>query len=218
MISSIYKKQEDNIADGEAGFSLLEMLIALSIMSLTSLALFQSIGAMLNISDRAVDVSERKLDKMIVREAMEQLVDGLITDWEDRPEESFIGKPLSFSGVSANAVHTDSNNNATFKVSLQRGNQETQSLFYEAETGDWVIETGLSGGVYFEYLGRENTWHRKWPPDKKPTLETQDALRELSVLHLPLAIRLKAQSGRQQFIYVVGRHQSLPDRLDIIRG
>ena len=34
----------------DLGFSLLEMLIALSVISLTSLALFQSIGTMLNVS------------------------------------------------------------------------------------------------------------------------------------------------------------------------
>ena len=75
----------------EAGFSLLEVLIALAIMSLTSLALFQSMSRMLYISDRAIDVSEQSLENAVSNLTIRQLVDGLVPSWSIKPEDSFLG-------------------------------------------------------------------------------------------------------------------------------
>ena len=54
----------------DRGFSLLETLFALVIMSFASLALFQSTSAMLSLSDRAVSAAERTLDGALDRRAI----------------------------------------------------------------------------------------------------------------------------------------------------
>jgi len=206
-----YKKSSSHrpVVQGlDSGFSLLEMLIALAIMSLTSLALFQSIGTMLNVSDRAVRVSERTLEMAITRESMSQLVDGLVEDKDPLPERSLLGKPLSFSGVSANAIHSDGFENASFKVSLDSGEQSTKSLVYGTGAQSWVLETGLPPGSYFEYLGRDNTWYKQWPQAEQPALipNVDDILDELVILKLPRAIRLTMGAGQRKHIFVVGRY------------
>lgn len=201
----------------ESGFSLLEMLIALAIMSLTSLALFQSISTMLSVSDRAVSVTERTLEGAIAQRTVSRLIDGLVPQWSDLPEDSFSGGAHAFSAFSAGAIHLTTNENAEFTLSLLNDGEGEKSLVYKTKTENWILETGFPITAHFEYLGPENIWHEAWPIVKKPSLNEDEFLSNLRVIKLPQAIRLNSSPEHQGNYYRVGRHYFLPDRLDITR-
>ena len=202
----------------DLGFSLLEMLIALSIISLTSLALFQSIGTMLNVSDRAVQSSERALEGVILSQSVAQLVNGLVADWDVESQDSFKGQASTFSGVSASAIHSVVNENVAVSLSFEEGSNSDKVLVYETKTEKWILGTGFSPSSNFEYMGRDRVWHRQWPPVEKPTLNTQDILSQTDTLRLPQAIRVNEGADLRKYVFVVGRYQALPDRPDIPRG
>jgi len=201
----------------EAGFSLLEMLVALVIMSLTSLALFQSIGTMLYVSDRAVQVSEDAVEMTISHRTMSRLIDGLVPAWSSNSEDSFSGQRLSFSGMSANAVHSNSDENASFTLSLQIHEGIETTMVYEAQNVNWTLATTVAGAFYFEYLDKKNIWHEQWPPTEKQAPASEDIFSQLEVIKLPKAIRLNHLDGNHKAVYVVGRYQSLLDRVELGR-
>lgn len=201
----------------EAGFSLLEVLIATAIMSLTSLALFQSMSRMLYISDRAIDVSEQSLENAVSNLTIRQLVDGLVPSWSIKPEDSFLGRRQSFSGVSANAVHSMKRENVGFTLSLRRDESEGHNLVYEGQNLSWILEKDLEETAYFEYLDKKKVWHPQWPPAKPITPPSEIALLEVELIKLPQAIRLSQSPNGQKALYVVGRHQTLPQRLEFGR-
>ena len=184
----------DTVVSKDAGFSLLEMLIALAIMSLTSLALFQSMSRMLYVSDRAIEVSEQSLESAVSNRTITKLIDGLVPAWSLRPEDSFTGQRQRFSGVSANAIHSTATENADFTLSLSVVDDEKGRLIYEAQNLSWVLATKLEETAYFEYLDKKNIWHPQWPPVKPIQTPTDIALIELELVKLPQAIRLLAVS------------------------
>jgi len=211
--SNIYEKSDEGL---ELGFSLLEMLIALAIMSLTSLVLSQSIGTMLSVSERAVSASERTLEVVIERHTMSKLIDGLVPQWGELTEGSFSGRPQAFSALSANSISSSNVENAEFTLSLQRLDGRGKILVFETKVTNWIVESDLPDTAYFEYLGPENTWHKNWPIAIRLNLNEDNPFSNLQLLSLPQAIRLNSSSSDKNQLYVVERHYMLPDRMELL--
>lgn len=199
----------------QSGFSLLETLFALAIMSLASVALFQSTSSMLSLSDRAVKAGERTVSSGLDRLAVRELIDGLLPPWPYETDRIFIGEPAQFRGQSTAPL--SANNTGAEIVTLSLISQATGGLRLDYSSAKapegWTIMSALPDGTRFEYMGIDHQWYSKWPPQDKPGRGFFNEDELLPLPALPQAIRLRAE-GRVLLSARVSRAVRLPDRFD----
>ncbi len=191
-------------ASREAGFSLLETLFALAIMSIASVALFQSTASMLRLSDRAVKAGERTVNGALDRLAVTRLLGAIMPNWPDLEDISFTGESRRLSALSATPISTETSGPQPFTLSFIQAENGTHTLIYVAgalleETGEdkdkvaWPLIKGLSAGARFEYMGVDQNWYGEWPPDTKPTRGYFNDAELMPAKTIPEAVRLRDQ-------------------------
>ena len=214
----------------ERGFSLLETLIALVIMSIASLALFQSTATMLSVSDRAVKTSERVLDGALNRRVMTGLLSGLIPAWPEDETRSFRGTAERLEGLSAESLSWQSealgSSLTHFALTLSTEAQNTASLRYEdlsqrgrlqARDEGWMLDANLPANSRFRYLGLDGVWYANWPPPKPPVTPYFNDAQFITGALLPEAVKLETGQGTMLAIVAVRRHARAPRRIDLGR-
>ncbi len=221
-------------AHNESGFSLLETLFALAIMSLASVALFQSTSSMLRLSERAVAAGERTVSGGLDRLALTHLIDGLVPSWPEEEDTVFKGSPSALQGLSTGGLTLVQEQAVLFTLTLETMNGGNTALIYRAKDAQggiegesltkhagvdgWVLMGALPAAARLSYMGVDHEWRDVWPPDTKPTrgyfddaLYTQDPV-------LPIAIRLSADDEFVIWSGTVSRSHALPGRYDPIKG
>jgi len=199
-----------------AGFSLLETLIALVIMSITSLALFQSIGTMLRISDKAVRVGERALENAIERQSLQNLINGLVPHWEEYKSDAFVGAKNEFSGLSSDGLISEIRTLTPFKVRLLNVNEQGLSLVYEAADQQVIFIEKAPSPAEFQYMGIDQKWYSHWPLETAPTRGFFDITNLIPNPALPEAIRLWDNAGHTYWVMPISKYKHLPYRSDIL--
>lgn len=181
------------VTRGMAGFSLLEVLIALVITSLASLALFQSMSAWFAISAKTTGAAERALSGVVNNQQFRAVVGGLLPGWPARPDEAFIGRANFFSGLSTASLHKREQGLAVVSMELLKDrNANAITLSYAAANTGWVMETfpGATAGA-FSYLGADGNWYPVWPPAKNPEPGPFTDAELFETPLLPLAIKME---------------------------
>lgn len=188
------------------GFTILEMLVALAIFSLTSLALFQSLNTFLNISKRAVRGAESAITRSVDRQILYNLVDGIVQPWNET-EIAFKGQPQGFSGLSTQAFSEEPVSLTPFTISLTGAPYEQKTLSYLSGDRSWVLVSKLDKSASFEYLTSSRDWVATWPPirNKKQVGNNEE---------LPVAVRLKNYDNLTFMTLPINRHRRLPFKLD----
>lgn len=218
----------------DAGFSLLETLVALMIMAIASLALFQSTTAMLSLSDRAVRTGERTLDNALTRRALSGVLAGLIPPWRDEHDTAFTANARQMSGFTAQGLSAVDTGASRFTLYLDRSGPTQTRLVYRTETASargrrsaaqtteapWVIKDDIPPGAEFTYQDDKGVWHSVWPAPapKARAFDNLAAVLDTPPL-LPAAIALKdtaARGGERYVFYVpITHHTELPPRMDL---
>jgi len=186
----IHRKSRQEQA-GQSGFSLLETLLALAIMSMTSLALFQSTASLLRFSERTVNAAFAAEDEAVTQKSFAKLIEGIVPDWPDRKEHQFRGTANGFVGMTSSALHTLDIGLHDFSLSLQR-NAQSSTLIYNSQKTQWKLKEIASEDARFSYLGADNVWRSSWPPKGTPEAGNLGDARFFKPPALPLAIRLQA--------------------------
>lgn len=218
----------------EAGFSLLETLFALAIMSLASLALFQSTSSMLGLSDRAVTAAERTVSSGLDRLALSNLIDGLVPPWPEEEDAAFKGTSTALQGLSTGGLTLIQEQAVLFTLTLEtvngrgtaliyrakdaQGSDEGESLTNHAGVDGWILMDALPEDARFNYMGVDQEWRDIWPPETKPDRGYFDDERYTQDPVLPIAIRLSASGEFVIWASAVSRTHVLPDRYDPVRG
>lgn len=221
-------------ADHESGFSLLETIFALAIMSLASVALFQSTTSMLTLSERAVAAGERTVSDGLDRLALTNLVDGLVPPWLEEKDAVFKGSSTALQGLSTGALTLVQEQAVLFTLTLEaaagggtalvyrakdaQGGSEGLSLTKHAGVDGWILMNDLPADARFFYMGIDQEWRGVWPPDTKPVRGYFDDDRYTRDPVLPIAIRLSAGGEFVIWSGTVSRSHVLPARYDPIQG
>jgi prepilin-type N-terminal cleavage/methylation domain-containing protein len=208
------------------GFSLLEMLFALAIMSLASLALFQSTSAMLQLSGRAVAAGERTLNTGLDRQILNNLAEGLLPAWPEEAQGQFIGAGDNFRGQSTGAPQNGAARPVSFALTLEPQTGGGLALTYQRQDDEkegsgaepWVLLSGLPDGSRWEYMGIDHEFHSLWPPKIRPARGYFNDDLLLTMPPLPEAIKLVGAQGATLWTGAVGRAKTLPNRTDIRRA
>ncbi len=179
----------------EKGFSLVELVAALAIVSLLSLTLFQSTRAWLDLSTRSANAAERAIGEIVMQSVFAEVVGGMINAWPEETDKLFVGVSQGFSGLTRRPAEGAGQGLvlATFDV---RPYQDGQALFYETSQSSWplfTVPTGIEAG--FTYLGADGVWRSTWPPEINPDPDPLNDNTLYTTPQLPLAIRFSAQGG-----------------------
>lgn len=183
------------------GFSLVEMLAALAIMAVASLALFQSIGFWLRLSATAQDASGSAIADSVDLERFQTLVRGLTYAWPEQSDEIFVGDQLGFRGLTRSPLHFA--DPGLERITLQVEQKEGRSLLtYSAPNTYWTVADAGPGGSYlFSYLGVDGVWRAAWPPEAPPMANSVDDPALFKAPQLPLAIKL-TNDGQSAYAWI----------------
>lgn len=180
-----------------SGFTLLETLISLAILSVVSLALFQSTTALLRITDSAVGAGNRTLESAISTRTFRVSVSGLTPAWEEQEQDIFFGNATTFSGLSTDVPTFSAQSLQKLTYTLVQGEGDVVLLEVQAAQERWVLHELQVSQASFSYLGSDQKWYEVWPPKEVPSTGFFDDVNYKKMPQLPLAIRLHGAGGRQ---------------------
>lgn len=213
----LYHHYSDKYSLIEAGFSLLETLIALAIMSLASLALFQSSSSLIRTSDQATKVGEGFVDRAVSRHQIMSLIAQLVPAWQDTDEVEFVGTDNEFSGMSRALFALERAGVKPFQIRLEEDNLNNIKLVYQLNDQIWDIQRGLPANSKFQYQTPTNNWISVWPPKKNRFYARRnfdDDSLDLYDLKLPTAIQLTDKNGQIIWISDVPDSQNSVERFE----
>lgn len=193
------KTKEDIIRkskSGEDGFTLLEVLVALALVSLVTIAIFQSFMSMTRLSDRAQRTTEATFNEHIDRVLLERVVEGLFAERATKGRNNFKGTADQFSGMSNGLILPEQRNRGLLfvKVSIIDGAVVLMGADQELTFSSKVKARS------FSYLGTDRAWHADWPPESALTFGPADKVKNLdhqlvSPPLIPLAVRINFVDG-----------------------
>jgi len=169
----------------------METLLALAIMSVASLALFQSTAALLRLSDRTINAALRTQDVSVLQKSFNGLVGGLVPAWPKDTSNVFTGTPTRFSGLTRTPLHTLDISLTPFSMTLENDGAGS-TLIYRSGKVEWVLKTFPDANAHFSYLGEDNVWRPTWPPKNTPEPGPFKDAQYYDPPAFPLAIRLQA--------------------------
>lgn len=181
----------DDVMSREGGFSLLETLVALAIMSLTSLILFQSTTSMLSVSEKASDASVRIVDNAIARTTFKKIIGELTPGWPDRETTVFKGTVAGFSGLTATFPSAIEQELTTMSMEFRsRGVNNIDLVLKKLGEPEIILDSFEGDEGTFSYLGQDQLFYPVWPPERLRSqgFDTDESFQE--VPELPVAIRM----------------------------
>ena len=148
---------------GCLGFTLVEMLVVLVLVSLISILLLDGFIYILHLRSRFLDQLDDSQTGILQEYWFRSTIAGIITDYEDG-KHIFQGKSKELSGLTLAALDMKAGVPTSFAWQLQYADGIT-TLRYQNSQGDyWEVAkwSGDSGG--FQYMSVDGQWYEQWPP------------------------------------------------------
>ena len=207
----------------DAGFTLLETLIALAIMSIVSLALFQSLGQMLAVSDRAVRLTNESFDHYADEAAFRDFIGDIIGTWVDADPHVLKGDGQSLSGLAVSPLIVERLTGAQpFRLTLESLPSKVgqRSQFQLVLDSDGLLENAVGErprpviaifegqNPRFTYHSFDRTARSNWPPQQVPSPGILNDDKFMDVPRLPHVVMLEYEyNGQNITLAAPTRHQ-----------
>ncbi|MDO8890549.1 MAG: type II secretion system protein [Sulfurimicrobium sp.] len=191
----------------QRGFTLLEILVVLVIVSLASGILFQAMGQVAHLQKKfGVELVHAQQGEMLSN-WFQQSIEGLLPDYPDG-KNKFSGSERRLSGLTTNPLAAENGvpSPLVWELAFDAGTGETRLLYGASKDAAPVI-SWLGNKGKFTYLDSKGELHESWPP--RLGLWPQ----------LPAAIRVETlRDGEPAIIMAVpmGPANPLPRIVDII--
>ncbi|MEM8770369.1 MAG: prepilin-type N-terminal cleavage/methylation domain-containing protein [Pseudomonadota bacterium] len=185
----------------QKGFSLLELIASLAIVSLVSAALFQSAGQWFRLSARAADAADQTVQRVTDQSLFEYAVSGLAPAWPEQTELLFRGDRNGFSGLSRTPLQTAAPAFVFINISIDRSHAGASVIYASGDTR-WNLLSPIGADAGFSYLGADGAWRDTWPPAVNPEPGPFNDAAFYSIPQTPLAIRLIADDVRQRRVWI----------------
>lgn len=144
------------------GFTLLEMLVVLVLVSVTSTLIFQGFSYVLHLRTHFLTALDDFQGGMLQAHWFHSSTAGLVTDYREG-EHIFKGDAQSFSGLTLSALDNIPGVPTPFGWQIEQIG-EISLLRYDNGQGEyWEIHRWLGEG-YFRYVDNEGESHPQWPP------------------------------------------------------
>jgi len=157
----------------QTGFTLVEVLVTLVLLSMVAAIVFGSLGQVLNARARLRPYLDRSEETALVAGWFRQTVQALIADY-DTGKNGFAASANTFSGLTASPLLGPAGTPTAFAWALRYDAAlDLTFLEYREKPRDTVEIARWSGkDAVFSYYGQDQEWRRVWPPtelDKSTT-------------------------------------------------
>ena len=147
------------------GFTLVEMLVTLAVVSLVGALLWQALATAGRLEQQLERTRTLSNDDLLRRAWVEQALAGVMTGAQGDPVR-FRGRRDTLSGYTAMPPWPGSLGPELMTLEIERSGDEAQRLLARRPGRDEPLElwrwAGRDGG--FEYLDTGGRWHDTWPP------------------------------------------------------
>lgn len=149
---------------GEQGFTLLELLVVLVLVSFITALMMQGMTYVARVNDAFMGESDQQ---QIRQRAFGWFADAVTFLAAPEPSDSagrFRGDALSFEAVTLNSVDRREGIPVPFAFRLEAAGS-TADLIYvrRLEERRWPL-VSVASDAHFEYLDAQGQWHSDWPP------------------------------------------------------
>ncbi|MEL6413884.1 MAG: type II secretion system protein [Pseudomonadota bacterium] len=176
----------------QAGFSLLEVLVTLTILAITSAVIFRSLLFQMDLVDRVETKSAEVFDEQIVRNGFERVVETLVPAWPEEPDAyQFLGEPTRFQGLTTSVLFASAQGMQPFVFELR---EDGRALYFWSD-GQEMRLARFESPARIDYLGQNAVWTSAWPPADFPDPGPFDESNEYPLPPLPVAIRLRTEDN-----------------------
>ncbi|GAB5455972.1 MAG: hypothetical protein Hens2KO_22010 [Henriciella sp.] len=176
----------------EAGFSLIEVLVALAIASLVSMLILGSLSQQYQLIDRVQNASVEALDLKARTRLLSNVISNTVQAWPESENEQFLGSSDEVSGVSGETIFGSQPSLRPYSVTLVPFDQGRTIRLLTPE-GDWELGT-IPSDAKFEYYGHDGVWYGAWPADIPPARTLAEMEAEASRGQLPALIRIRSDT------------------------
>ncbi|EDN65723.1 conserved hypothetical protein [Beggiatoa sp. PS] len=146
-----------------SGFTLLEMLVVLFIVSLISTLLLEGFTHVLHLRSRFLVQLDNSQKGAIQEYWFQSTTTGIVTDYY-KGEHIFKGNEQEFSGLTLMALDAMPGVPTSFAWQLKY-TDGIMKLGYKNSQGEyWEVAHWFSQQGHFQYQGEEGEWHDQWPP------------------------------------------------------
>lgn len=154
----------DSLRQGRSrGFTLLEMLVVLVLVSLITTVLIQGLAYLLDMRERMGRYLQQSWSAQLQHAWFQQSVRGLVAA-HPASGVAFQGAPTAFSGLSLGALTAGAGVPTAIEWRLEHAEGETRLLYRDDNSSDWII-TAYPGRLQgFEYWDGKGGRHPAWPP------------------------------------------------------
>ncbi len=150
-----------------AGFTLMEMLVTLILVSLTTMLMFQMLGSY-RVSHDRVQAQSGQIDRRALFHAwFRDSVNGLYA----AKDLEFLGSATQFSGTTLNPLYATEGAPTVVEWRLVRGEGQMEIMYLENGVSRWRQRLEGGDGAHFAYVDREDNVQDAWPPklgNRKP--------------------------------------------------
>lgn len=183
-------RKPSNVA--EAGFSLIEILVALAIASLISMLIFGSLQQQYRLIDRVQNASSATLDFYARSRLLSNVIANTIPAWPESEEDKFEGDAAKLIGMTGETIFGDQLSLQPYSVTLvEVGDMRIVTL--QTDDGVWELG-GISRDAKFEYYGHDGEWYPTWPPDRPAPRSIEEIEKQAATGNLPALIRIFSET------------------------
>lgn len=167
----------------QAGFTLVEVLVTLALLSMVAAIVFGSLAQVLDARARLRPYLDRSEETVLVASWFRQTVQALIADY-DTGKNRFTATASGFSGLTASPLIGPPGTPTAFSWRLKYDPGIDVTLLEYAEKPSNTIQIARWSGkdAVFSYYGQDQEWRRAWPPTDLDASATR--------VQLPLLVRL----------------------------
>lgn len=154
----------DAVGRAEAGFTLLELLVVLVLVSFITALMMQGMSYVARINETFMGESDLRQARERVFGWFSDAITFLLAPEPSDPSGRFRGDALSFEAVTLNSVDRREGVPVPFAFRLEvQGN--TAELIYvrRVEARRWPL-LSVASDAHFEYLDAQGQWYPDWPP------------------------------------------------------
>jgi prepilin-type N-terminal cleavage/methylation domain-containing protein len=193
---------------GQAGFTLLEVLVVLIIVGMVTASMFEALSRLNDVRGRLSPFLAASEREGLVNSWFRGAINDIVAD-QQYGKHLFKGDPKSFSGLTLTPLAGDPGAPSAFLWELVYDAAHDRTVLRYTGFDQKPIEVrGWSGNkTAFSYLSPDLVWTESWPPGF------------LKVKQLPLAIRLYApEEGAVIVAAIRGEKEPPPDPVSLFLG
>ncbi|MBV8505275.1 MAG: prepilin-type N-terminal cleavage/methylation domain-containing protein [Alphaproteobacteria bacterium] len=167
----------------QTGFTLVEVLVTLVLLSMVAAIVFGSLGQVLEARSRLRPYLDKSEETALVASWFRQTVQALIADY-DTGKNRFAASANAFSGLTASPLLGPAGTPTAFTWALNYDPASDLTFLEYREKPSNTVEIARWSGkdAVFSYYGQDQEWRRVWPPTDLDTTTT--------VMQLPQLVRL----------------------------